>query len=147
MVLVRCKCNRSHEWICTATRFFRFFTRPVGSFLSNSFGLNSIIGDVYEGIADCYHASYVMAPTDGSASTEDNCTQHMLRGGGYSSTTLLARSAHKGGPAKADSVRALRGCWFFAICCKTPPQRVCNDTSGQPPGYTFVTKTEIPCLT
>ena len=88
------------QLVCSSARSY---TVPVGSFPPNPFGLNDMIGNVYEYIADCYHPDYVGAPTDGSAWLEPGgCKEHMLRGGAYYSTTWLARSAHRGGPVKAD---------------------------------------------
>ena len=87
--------------VCSTTS--RSFTQPVGSFPPNPWGLNDMIGNVYEYIADCYHPNYDGAPTDGSAWTEPNCPEHMLRGGAFYSTTWLARSAHRGGPVTADA--------------------------------------------
>jgi formylglycine-generating enzyme required for sulfatase activity len=85
--------------VCTSPRSF---TQPVGSFPPNPWGLSDMIGNVYELIADCYHPNYNGAPTDGSAWNEPGCTEHMLRGGAFYSTTWLARSAHRGGPVGPD---------------------------------------------
>ena len=88
------------QLVCSSARSY---TVPVGTFPPNPWGLDDMIGNVYEYIADCYHDSYVGAPTDGSAWLDaGGCKEHMLRGGAYYSTTWLARSAHRGGPVRAD---------------------------------------------
>lgn len=87
--------------VCTADRSY---TQPVGSFPPNPWGLNDMIGNVYEYVADCYHDNYRGAPVDGSAWLDQGvCKEgYMLRGGAYYSTTWLARSAHRGGPVALD---------------------------------------------
>ncbi len=39
----------------------------VGSFAANDFGLYDMLGDAWQWTEDCYHDSYVNAPSDGSA--------------------------------------------------------------------------------
>ena len=46
------------------------FTAPVGSFKSNAFGLNDMLGNVFQWTEDCWHADYTGAPIDGSARTD-----------------------------------------------------------------------------
>ena len=41
-------------------------TAPVGSFAPNAFGLNEMLGNVWEWAEDCYHDTYDGAPNDGS---------------------------------------------------------------------------------
>ena len=40
-------------------------TSPVGSFKANSFGLNDMLGNVFQWTEDCWHADYKGAPIDG----------------------------------------------------------------------------------
>ena len=98
------KLGKPKSWqdqlVCSSARSY---TLPVGSFPPNPWGLNDMIGNVYEYIADCWHPDYVGAPGDGSAWMDaGGCKAHMLRGGAYYSTTWLARVAHRGGPVRAD---------------------------------------------
>lgn len=68
---------------------------PVGQFQSNAMGLYDMGGNVMEWTQDCWHDSYVRAPTDGSAWVNPGCRHHVVRGGSWASTPLLARSAHR----------------------------------------------------
>jgi formylglycine-generating enzyme required for sulfatase activity len=67
-------------------------TAPVRSFRSNAFKLYDMVGNVWEWVADCYHASYQGAPTDGSAWT-GACSVGTIRGGSWSDNPSLIRSA------------------------------------------------------
>lgn len=56
---------------------------PVGSYISNSWGLYDVHGNVWEWTEDCYNENYFGAPLDGSARTE-KCSKRLnrvLRGG------------------------------------------------------------------
>ena len=55
---------------------------PVGSFPPNAFGLHDMAGNYWESVADCWHANYYGAPTDGSAWTESCDGSAVARGGG-----------------------------------------------------------------
>ncbi len=54
---------------------------PVGSFPANPFLLHDTAGNVAEWVADCFQNHYSGAPNDGSAITEANCSQRVVRGG------------------------------------------------------------------
>jgi len=59
-------------------------TAPVGSFPPNNFGLYDMLGNVWEVVSDCWHATYKGAPADGSSWEEDSgCAKHPMRGGAW----------------------------------------------------------------
>ena len=69
-------------------------TSPVGSYEANGFGLNDVLGNVWESVQDCWNwRSYAGAPRDGSAWTSEECGRRVLRGGSWSSGPRDLRSA------------------------------------------------------
>jgi formylglycine-generating enzyme required for sulfatase activity len=69
---------------------------PVGSFPSNAFGLNDMLGNVWEWVEDCYMPNYRAAPSNGSAWISGDCSNRVVRGGswvGVASQSSLPRSA------------------------------------------------------
>jgi formylglycine-generating enzyme required for sulfatase activity len=70
---------------------------PVMSFAANPFGLYDMGGNVSEWTADCWHDSYLRAPTDGSAWINPGCSVHVVRGGSWGSSPDQVRSAYRQG--------------------------------------------------
>jgi formylglycine-generating enzyme required for sulfatase activity len=71
-------------------------TAPVGSFAPNAFGLNDMLGNVWEWVEDCYHDGYDAAPTDGSAWTAGDCKERISRGGSWGDfPQVLLRTAFR----------------------------------------------------
>jgi len=68
-------------------------TSPVGSFPANPFGLYDMAGNVWQWVQDCYSRNYDQAPTDGSASTGQDCTYRVARGGTWNLGPEYVRSA------------------------------------------------------
>ena len=68
---------------------------PVGSLKPNPFGLYDMGGNVMEWVEDCWHDSFVQAPTDGSAWVNPGCGRHVVRGASWSSTPAMSRSAFR----------------------------------------------------
>jgi formylglycine-generating enzyme required for sulfatase activity len=68
-------------------------TAPVDALAANAFGLKGMIGNVWEWVEDCYHPTYEGAPNDGSAWTEDACTERSIRGSAYLNNPWQSRFA------------------------------------------------------
>jgi formylglycine-generating enzyme required for sulfatase activity len=70
-------------------------TSPVGSFPPNPFGLYDMAGNVLQWVEDCYHESYVGAPTDGSPWTGGKCEARIMRGWSWFNSTHYLRSSQR----------------------------------------------------
>lgn len=70
-------------------------TAPVGSFKANAFGLNDLLGNVFEWVEDCWHADYIGAPADGSARMDGDCKEHELRGGSWFSSPRFVNAPYR----------------------------------------------------
>jgi formylglycine-generating enzyme required for sulfatase activity len=66
---------------------------PGGSFRPNGFGLYDTAGNVAEWVEDCWNDTYRNAPKDGTAWTQGQCRQRVLRGGSFASRANAIRSA------------------------------------------------------
>ncbi len=71
------------------------YTSPVGSFKASPFGLNDMLGNVFQWTEDCWHADYTGAPIDGSARTDGDCSERELRGGSWFSTPAYVRADYR----------------------------------------------------
>jgi formylglycine-generating enzyme required for sulfatase activity len=87
--------QRYPGWTVFACNDGYVFTAPVGSFKANSFGLNDMLGNVFQWTEDCWQADYVGAPTDGSALNAGDCSEHELRGGSWFSTPAYVRANYR----------------------------------------------------
>jgi formylglycine-generating enzyme required for sulfatase activity/predicted Ser/Thr protein kinase len=70
-------------------------TAPVGSFRANAFGVNDLLGNVFEWVEDCWHPDYNGAPADGSARLDGDCQEHELRGGSWFSSPRFVNAAYR----------------------------------------------------
>lgn len=74
------------------------FTAPVGSYPVEGFGLHDMKGNASEWVADCWHAGYQGAPTDGSAREAEagtQCGARVLRGGDFVGGAASLRVTHR----------------------------------------------------
>jgi formylglycine-generating enzyme required for sulfatase activity len=82
-------------------------TAPVGSFAANGFGLDDMVGNVWEWTEDCWNESYQGAPADGSAWTSGDCNTRVVRGGSWLFNPDYLRSAFRVGIPTVLRVNAL----------------------------------------
>ena len=66
---------------------------PAGHFAPNPFGLYDTEGNLSEWVADCWHASYRRAPSDGAAWYNPGCRQRVVRGANWANAPVQARAA------------------------------------------------------
>jgi formylglycine-generating enzyme required for sulfatase activity len=87
--------RRYPGWTVFACNDSYVYTAPVGSFNANAFGLNDMLGNVFQWTEDCWNADYAKAPIDGSARSDGNCSEHELRGGSWFSTPAYVRAGYR----------------------------------------------------
>lgn len=68
-------------------------TAPVGSQISNPFGLFDMHGNVAEWVEDCYHESYDGAPGNNRAWLSSDCPSKVIRGGSWFDIARVGRSS------------------------------------------------------
>jgi formylglycine-generating enzyme required for sulfatase activity len=68
---------------------------PAGRLAANPFGLHDMGGNVMEWTEDCWHDSFVRAPADGSAWVNPGCGRRVIKGGSWTSTPVMSRSAFR----------------------------------------------------
>ena len=83
---------------------------PVGSFVANGLGLYDMIGNASEWVADCWHGSYVGAPSDGRArsSHSGDCDSWVERGGAWNSGADAVRLSYRRPASRPDGDRGFR---------------------------------------
>jgi len=68
---------------------------PAASFEPNPFGMFDAGGNLSEWVRDCWHDTYVRAPSDGSAWINPGCERRVIRGGHWASLPGQTRSAFR----------------------------------------------------
>jgi formylglycine-generating enzyme required for sulfatase activity len=72
-------------------------TAPVDALPPNPWGLYDALGNVFQMTQDCWHASYVGAPADGSAwLVGGDCGQRVSRGGAWTLDPRYVRAGARG---------------------------------------------------
>jgi formylglycine-generating enzyme required for sulfatase activity len=84
-------------------------TTAVGSFKPNGLGLYDTTGNVDSWTLDCWHDSYIGAPTDGNAwTTGGDCDRRVVRGGSWGDRSFDLRAAHRNWSSGSNSEVGLR---------------------------------------
>ena len=76
------------------------WTKPVGSYDPNPWGVYDMLGNGWEWVADCAAVDHAKLPADGSPQTATNggnCDERLTKGGAFHSRIWLARPATRGG--------------------------------------------------
>ena len=71
----------------------------VDKFYANAFGIYAVLGNAWQWTQDCWHDSYVGAPTDSSPWMDGDCRRHVIRGGSWDNVPVFVRSAARSGGA------------------------------------------------
>lgn len=69
---------------------------PVGSYPPNAFGLQDMVGNVWEWTADCYVMPYPDGPLDGSPVTAADCDRRSVKGGSWVTGVTRQRPTFRG---------------------------------------------------
>lgn len=72
--------------------------QPVAQKKANAFGLYDMSGNAREWVTDCYHASYVSAPSDAAVSWDKRCddnSAYVARGGSWEDQVDATRSTSR----------------------------------------------------
>lgn len=71
-------------------------TSPVDAQSPNPWGLYQTVGNSYDWVEDCFHDNYHDAPSDGTAWMSGTCTDHVVRGGAWTSYPFVLRPTYRG---------------------------------------------------
>lgn len=94
--------DTSQAFAGSVTTTARKQTVTAGTYQANAFGLYDVHGNVWEWTEDCWNASYVGAPGDGSARMTADCERRVIRGGSWNVKPQVLRSAFRSGDSPDD---------------------------------------------
>ncbi len=69
---------------------------PVGSYPPNQFGLQDMVGNIWEWTQDCYVMPYPAGPLDGSPVSVENCDRRSVKGGSWVTSIERQRPTFRG---------------------------------------------------
>lgn len=92
----RSQIRGARNWSAAACDDGNPYTSPVGHFRPNAFGLYDMLGNVMQWTSDCWNATYVSAPDDGSSLQRGECDTRVVRGGDWQSDPSYLRSGYRG---------------------------------------------------
>lgn len=84
---------RRYAWFDAASNIG---TAAAGQRLPNPWGLYDIYGNVWEWVQDCWHDDYTDAPADSRVWGGGDCSQRVLRGGGWANQADYLGSSVRG---------------------------------------------------
>lgn len=86
------------------------YTAAVGGKRPNALGLQDMLGNVSEWVADCFNESHATIPSDGSARVQCSDTRRVIRGGSWQNHQWEVRSAYRymNAPANRNNNVGLR---------------------------------------
>jgi formylglycine-generating enzyme required for sulfatase activity len=99
---------------------------PVGSYRANAFGLHDVLGNVFEWCRDLYDDYRKrVRPGDGEREVGRFSDSRVFRGGAFSGTASLARSAHRefDAPDEAGNAIGVRPARSLTPWCSVPQLR------------------------
>ncbi|MEM7767074.1 MAG: formylglycine-generating enzyme family protein, partial [Pseudomonadota bacterium] len=85
------------KWVTVACDDGHLFTAPGGAFGANGFGLQDMVGSVWEWVEDCFAPNLSATPSDGTPNTTAGCASRVIRGGSWASSPDQLRAAKRSG--------------------------------------------------
>ncbi|MEK7723346.1 MAG: formylglycine-generating enzyme family protein [Acidobacteriota bacterium] len=93
----------------------------VGSFLPNGFGLYDMSGNVWEYVEDVWHTNYAKGKNDGSANTEGDSRDRVMKGGSFNWFLGELRSGARG---KVTTTTKMSNVGFRLAADYTEPKKL-----------------------
>ena len=102
----RSRSKRSWEKAFKGYRDGYWGPAPVGQFAANAMGVEDLVGNVSEWVADCWHENFLRAPNDAKPWVNRGCTRRVIRGSSWGSSPQQSRSAFRA--AASSDLRSAR---------------------------------------